>query len=302
MAAGVAAELSPGTSVWNGQVLSQNIGDGGADEWGRISLSKKRVIEPLERLFADGPAALDDTQFAATCWSAVATIGHEFEHLYGPEDSTLGTWRMDLMRNEVDAIEEAFTEASAQHRTPRLIDYALPSSLARRLHEVRTEHPELCPPAYRGYVDAANAFVAEVNQRMGVPVGAVFDAAARQFPSGKGPALAALVASGPRIARLAPSEQAAVKNQISAIVVEGFAGMEDLWDTPGPEASSRGVQMATEVIRAAEVRSGDDPRSAMQMLTGLAPAADAPLAPRPNAAEAYRASASDPRGHEGRGA
>lgn len=308
LAAGVAAELGPGKSLWNGDILSLNIGDGGADEWGRISLSQKRVVEPLQRLFADGPATLRDIKFAATCWRAVSTIGHELEHLYGPDDCSLGTWRLDLIRDEVDAIEEAFTEASSYERTPRLIDYALPPSVARRLHEARRDHPELCKPAYRGYVDAAHAFAAEVNREMGVPVDATLTTTARQLPSGKAPALARLVAQRPPIARLAPPEQAAVKSRISAILVHGFANLEDLWDTPGSEASSRGVQIATDVIgavRAAEVRGergGNDRLLAIQMLDGLAPAADAPLVAWAKAAEAYRPSAPDPRGRDGRGA
>ncbi|GAB2571237.1 hypothetical protein [Kribbella endophytica] len=60
-------------SLWNGRVDylpadREHSVRGQATADGRLLLSRPLVVEPLQRLYAEGPRALADPKFAQLCW------------------------------------------------------------------------------------------------------------------------------------------------------------------------------------------------------------------------------------------
>ena len=81
-------------TLWNGRIDylppdREQLARGWATADGRLLLSRPLVVEPLQRLYAEGPRALADPKFAQVCWRAIKTDAHEFGHLTAPADWTV---------------------------------------------------------------------------------------------------------------------------------------------------------------------------------------------------------------------
>ncbi|MEV6282403.1 hypothetical protein [Kribbella sp. NPDC051770] len=167
LAADVVSNYRAEATLWNGRIDylppdRENDVRGQATADGRLLLSRPLVVEPLRRLYAEGPGALSDPRFAQTCWRALKTAAHEFGHLTAPADWTLDDRIRDLGRDEQDPAEEGFIEALTQAELRGLVSRVLPPELAEPLARAVAAGPEPMLPSYPGWTSAAGMFAAEL--------------------------------------------------------------------------------------------------------------------------------------------
>ena len=304
---------SAGMSLWNGRLNYVGDGvpvDGSADGRGTVRLSRSAVVEPLTRMFAEGPGSLRESVFAARCWIAAQTAVHEFSHLTAPGGWTAAQRSRDLWRADLEPIEEAFTEAYSRTVTPEVIDRVLAPDLARGLASVPRDHPDLLQPAYPGWTAAAMSFANDVSAETGLSRDEVLRVAAREPDSRKAAALATLLYAHSRLPGAVPElVRSRVKQAISDAINDGFAQLGPLEWNQSTVPWTRGSEIADtalNVIRAAERQYAepvDLPRAVASRgrrhagfdaadlaighaaLNGMAHAAAAPLVPKDQASQ-----------------
>ncbi|MGW6196023.1 hypothetical protein ACWF0M_07715 [Kribbella sp. NPDC055110] len=232
-------------TLWNGRidyVPSEYELDvrGRATEDGRLLLSRPLVVEPLRRLYAEGPAALSDPKFAQECRRAIKTAVHELGHLTAPAGWTMADRISDLDRDEQDPAEEGFIEALTQQELPGIIERVLPPELAVPLARAIAAAPEPVLPSYPGWTIAAGTFAAELSAEFeGLRAIDVLRTGARESASRRADALAGLMISRTRLPELLkdPERAAAFRNELAGAIGAGFAGLSDV-----PTARTAGMQ------------------------------------------------------------
>lgn len=236
----LAAEVLSGhqaeATLWNGRIDylpadREHSARGQATEDGRLLLSRPLVVEPLRRLFAEGPQTLSDARFAQECWRAIKTAAHEFGHLTGPEGWTIADRIRDLDRDEQDPAEEGFVEAFTQHEMPGLINRVLPAELAAPLSRAVAAAPEPLLPSYPGWTIAAGTFAAELSAEFAdLRAVDVLRAGAREPASLRADALAGLIISRTELPQLLPDpgRAAAFRDELARSIGAGFAELGDV--------------------------------------------------------------------------
>ncbi len=123
IAADVIAYQGAEATLWNGRVDylpadREDSARGQATADGRLLLSRPLVVEPLQRLYAEGARALADPKFAQLCLRGLKTAAHEFGHLTASSDWTLADRMRDLDREEQDPAEEGSSRRSHRWNCP----------------------------------------------------------------------------------------------------------------------------------------------------------------------------------------
>ncbi|GAB3833349.1 hypothetical protein [Kribbella italica] len=274
IAADVVSNHRAEATLWNGRIdylpadREQSVrGQATAD--GRLLLSRPLVVEPLRRLYAEGPRALSDPKFAQVCWRGIKTAAHEFGHLTAPADWTLADRIRDLDREEQDPAEEGFIEALTQVEMPGLVDRVLPAELAGPLARGVAAGPEPLLPSYPGWTSAVGMFSAELAAEFEeLRAIDVLRAGARESASRRPEALARLIIDQTRLPELVqdPRRKAALRTDLGRALADGFASLGDL-----PTARTAGRQRGQEIAAGAieKVRTGEQFFAQMADFGGL---------------------------------
>ncbi|TDW95633.1 hypothetical protein EV137_2977 [Kribbella pratensis] len=261
-------------TLWNGRIdyippeFERSV-RGRATEDGRLLLSRPLVVEPLRRLYAEGPAALSDPKFAQECRRAIKTAAHELGHLTAPADWTIADRIRDHDRDEQDPAEEGFIEALTQQEMPGIIDRVLPAELAVPLARAVAAAPEPALPSYPGWTIATGTFAAELSAEFeGLRAIDVLRAGARESASRRADALAGLIVSRTRLPELLrdPERAAAFRSELAGVVGAGFAGLSDV-----PTARTAGMQRGERIAAGAieKVRTSEQFFAQMADFGGL---------------------------------
>ncbi|HWD83824.1 MAG TPA: hypothetical protein VG497_33215 [Kribbella sp.] len=261
-------------TLWNGRIDylpadREQDARGRATEDGRLLLSRPRVVEPLQRLYAEGAQALSDPKFAQECWRAIKTAAHELGHLTAPADWTVADRIRDLDRDEQDPAEEGFVEALTQQEMPGLVQRVLPPELAVPLARAVAAAPQPLLPSYPGWTVAAGMFAAELSAEFeDLRAIDVLRAGARESASRRADALAGLIISRTSLPGLLqdPGRAAAFREELAGSIGQGFAGLAEL-----PTARAAGMQHGERIAASAieKVRTGEQFFTQMADFGGL---------------------------------
>lgn len=260
-------------TLWNGRIDylpadRENSVRGQATADGRLLLSRPLVVEPLQRLYAEGPRALADPKFAQVCWRGLKTAAHEFGHLTAPGDWTLADRMRDLDREEQDPAEEGFVEALTQVEMPGMVSRVLPAELAVPIARAVEAGPKALP-SYPGWTSATGMFAAELAAEFeGLRAVDVLRAGARESASRRPDALAGLIIAQTRLPELLqdPRRAAALRVDLGRALGDGFAQLGDI-----PTARSAGAQRGQEIATGAieKVRTGEQFFAQLEDFGGL---------------------------------
>lgn len=263
-------------TLWTGRIDYLPAGQdqnarGQATADGRLLLSGPLVVEPLTRLYAEGPAAaLSDPELALNCWRGIKTAAHEFGHLTAPADWTLADRIRDLDRDEQDPAEEGFIEALTHRETPAMIRRVLPAELAEPLAGAPAAQKDPVLPSYPGWTNAAGAFAGELSAEFeGLRADDVLRTGARESASRRPGALADLMIGHSRLPGLLtePGRAAAFRAELAGSIGSGFAGLAEL-----PTARAAGMQQGERIAAGAieKVRTAEQFFTQMADFGGLA--------------------------------